>query len=99
MKISNVTYPLVKYIYIIMGLSIVLASCKGGEKKGDDDEAKVASQTPVTVTTVNDSTLTDYIDLNATSATLQKSYIKSNANGYIQQVNAQLGQNVSQGQI
>ena len=55
-----------------MGLSIWLFSCKSNEKAAADDDAKVESQTPVTVTAVNDSTLTDYIDLNAISATLQK---------------------------
>ena len=59
----------------------------------------MASQTPVSVTTVNDSTLTDYIDLNASSTTLQKNIVKSNANGYIKEVNAQLGHNVSKGQV
>jgi len=82
-----------------ISLSLFLFSCQSNSKPADDDDAKVASQTPVTVTKVNDSALTDYIDLNATSTTLQKNYVKSNANGYIQQVNAQLGHNVSKGQV
>jgi len=77
---------------------MLLFSCKDKDK-ADDEDAKVVSQTPVTVTTVNDSTLTDYIELNAMSATLQKSYVKSNANGYIQKVNAGLGQNVTKGEV
>lgn len=85
--------------YLICGLTIFLFSCHGSEKAADDEDAKVASQTPVTVTNVSDSTLTDYIDLNATSTILQKNFVKSNANGYIEQVNAQLGQNVSKGQL
>src|SRR5471030_1144144 len=98
MKTLNLKYPIFKYICFVMGLSISLFACKSNEKKGDED-AKVTTQTPVTVTSINDSTLTDYIDLNATSATLQKNYVKANANGYIQLVNTQLGQNVSKGQI
>jgi len=46
-----------------------------------------------------DSTLTDYTDLNATSTTLQKNYIKSNANGYVKQAYIIPGQNVSKGQL
>jgi len=98
MKTLNLKYPIFKYICFVMGLSISLFACKSNEKKSDED-AKVTTQTPVTVTSINDSTLTDYIDLNATSATLQKNYVKANANGYIQLVNTQLGQNVSKGQI
>ena len=84
--------------YFIAILFLISFSCKNKEK-ADDDDAKVASQTPVTVTTVNDSTLTDYIDLNAISTTLQKNYVKSNTNGYIQQASAQLGQNITKGQV
>jgi multidrug efflux pump subunit AcrA (membrane-fusion protein) len=43
--------------------------------------------------------MVDYIDLNATSATLQKSYIKSNANGYVKETYLQPGQNVNKGQL
>jgi len=83
----------------MLAAATALFSCHSADKGGDDEDAKVASQTPVTVITVNDSTLTDYIDLNATSTILQKNYVKSNANGYIEQVNTQLGQNVSKGQL
>ncbi len=84
---------------LAIGLASLLFSCQSQDKAADDEDAKVASQTPVTVTTVNDSSMTDYIDLNATSVTLQKNYVKSNTNGYIVQVNAQLGHDVSKGQI
>lgn len=77
----------------------LLLSCHSKDTAAAADDAPVVSQTPVTVITINDSTLTDYIDLNATSTTLQKNYIKSNTNGYIQQVNAMLGHNVSKGEV
>jgi len=82
-----------------MSLALLLFSCQSKDKAGDDEDAKVVSQTPVTVTGVDNSALIDYVDLNATSTTLQKNYVKSNANGYVQEVNAQLGQNVSKGQV
>ncbi len=88
-----------KRLSVVAGLSVVLFSCQSKDKADDDDDSKVASQTPVSVTTVNDSTLTDYIELNASSTTLQKNIVKSNANGYIEEAYAQLGHNVSKGQL
>ncbi len=93
-----------KYLHIgrlcfVIGLASLLFSCQSKDKAADDEDAKVASETPVTVTSVDDSTLTDYIDLNATSTTLQKNYVKSNANGYVETVNAQLGHNVNKGEV
>jgi multidrug efflux pump subunit AcrA (membrane-fusion protein) len=83
-----------------MGICVLLFSCKGGaDKPADDDDAAVKAQTPVTVTTVNNSPMADYIDLNATSAFLQKGYVKANVNGYIQKVNAQLGHFVNKGDV
>jgi len=98
MKNFVINYSGAVKCYFIAILLLISFSCKNKEK-AEDDDAKVASQTPVTVTSVNDSTLTDYIDLNAISTTLQKNYVKSNTNGYIQQANAQLGQDVSKGQV
>src|ERR1700742_2873723 len=99
MKTSIVKYLPITQIYFVIGISIMLLSCQSKDKGGDDEDAKVASQTPVSVTTVDSSALTDYIELNAVSTTLQKNYVKSNATGYIQQVDAQLGHNVSKGQV
>ena len=99
MKIFNTTYSKTRFIYFAICLPLMFLGCKSKDKAAEDDDAKVASQTPVTVTTINDSTLTDYIDLNATSATLQKNYIKANTNGYLTKVYAQLGHNVSSGQV
>ncbi|HEY5325481.1 MAG TPA: HlyD family efflux transporter periplasmic adaptor subunit [Mucilaginibacter sp.] len=98
MKTLTARYCRNTQIYFIMGLALLLFSCQSKNKGGDDDTSP-PSQTPVTVTTVDSSALTDYVDLNATSTTLQKNYVKSNAIGYVQEVNAQLGQNVSKGQV
>ena len=99
MKTLTTQYARVMQLFFAIGFVTLLFSCKSKDKAGDDEDAKVVSQTPVTVTSVDSSALTDYIDLNATSTILQKNFVKSNANGYIQQVNAQLGQNVSRGQL
>ena len=81
-------------------------SCKQGADKGGaaDEKAPVADSaeagggTPVTLTTISTGPLNDYIDLNAVSAFLQKSFVKANANGYLQSVNTFLGKYVQQGQ-
>ncbi|HEY0244953.1 MAG TPA: efflux RND transporter periplasmic adaptor subunit [Mucilaginibacter sp.] len=98
--------PIIPYLratsfYFILGIALLLASCKGGTDTAaaDDEGAGAKAQTPVTVTSVNDSSMVDYIDLNATSSFLQKSYVKANANGYIQRVNAQLGHFVNNGDV
>jgi multidrug efflux pump subunit AcrA (membrane-fusion protein) len=54
--------------------------------------------TPVTVTTVRHSALNDSIELNAVSAFLQKSYVKANANGYLQSADVYPGKYVESGQ-
>jgi multidrug efflux pump subunit AcrA (membrane-fusion protein) len=87
-----------KYTYIVACLLMLLFSCKSKDQSADEGDAAVASQTPVTVTTVSDSTLIDYVDLSATSVFLQKNFMKANANGYVQNVNTQLGHYVSKGE-
>jgi len=89
----------VKYLFMIAGMSLWLYSCKSNDKAAGDEDANVKAQTPVTVTTIDQSSLADYIDLNATSVFQQKNYIKSNANGYIQQANIQPGHFVSKGEL
>lgn len=84
--------------FALLSLCVFLFSCHGKADTGDSEDAVVASQTPVTVTTISDSSLTDYIDLSAMSTTLQKNYVKANAVGYVEQVNVLPGQNVSKGQ-
>lgn len=91
------------YFYIVplaFGL-LFLTACKGGGAAAGDDEgdANVKAVTPVTVTTVDESPMSDYIDLNATSTFLQKNFVKANANGYIQKVLVQPGHFVTKGQL
>ncbi|HVW95433.1 MAG TPA: HlyD family efflux transporter periplasmic adaptor subunit [Mucilaginibacter sp.] len=85
--------------YIILALAVALLSCHNSNSGANDEGTDVKSQTPVTVTSVGDTTLTDYLELNAISTVLQRNYVKSNTNGYIEQINAQLGQNVHKGQV
>lgn len=89
----------VKPVYWALSLLVLLSACKGKTDAGDEEDAKVEAITPVTVTTVNDSTLVDYANLNATSTYQQKNIVKANANGYVQNINIQPGQYISKGKL
>lgn len=99
MKTPGTASARVNPVYFILGLILFLFACGGKDKKEGDDADNSKAQTPVTVTTINDSTMTDYITLNAISAFLQKNYVKANANGYIHEVNTKMGQYVNKGQV
>jgi len=88
---------ILKYLFL-SGIVLVIASCKSN-KAADDEDAKVDVQTPVTVATINDSTMVNYTSLNATSVYQQKNYVKANANGYIHDVFAQFGHYANKGDV
>lgn len=89
-----------KALYIFLAAAAVASICScGGSQPAADEEATADAQTPVTVTTVENSALADSIELNATSSFLQKNYVKANATGYIQKVNIQPGHFVEKGQL
>lgn len=56
-------------------------------------------RTPVTVTSVTNTSLNEYIELNATSSFLQQNFVKSNLNGYIQKSNIKFGDRVHRGEV
>ena len=88
---------LVKAFYgLFIGL-LGLASCKSNDSSVDSEPPEV--RTPVTVTSVTYQPLQDFIELNATSTYLQKDFVKSNLNGYIQKANIKYGDYVNRGQI
>jgi multidrug efflux pump subunit AcrA (membrane-fusion protein) len=82
----------------LVSLFLVLASCKQKAAEPEESIAPETVQTPVTVTTIETSTLNEYVELNATSAYLQSNVIKAPATGYIQSVAIHLGQMVHTGQ-
>jgi multidrug efflux pump subunit AcrA (membrane-fusion protein) len=70
-----------------------------GKTGGAGDAADSAdSGTPVTVASISNSPLNDSIELNAVSAFLQKSYVKANANGYLQTADVYPGKYVQVGE-
>jgi multidrug efflux pump subunit AcrA (membrane-fusion protein) len=79
----------------------VLASCqsKPAEKEPEKKDAdSTVEGTPVTVAHIQSGSMDETVEVNAVSSFLLKTYVKANANGYLQMVNAQLGKYVSKGQ-
>ncbi len=75
-----------------------LLSC-GSKKNTTAEELPVADiGTPVTLTNITLGSLSETAELNATSVFQLKSFVKANATGYLQLVNAQLGKYVTKGQ-
>ncbi len=81
---------------LFFGCLTILISCKSKDP-APADEAEVETRTPVTVTSMSYDPIEEYIELNATSAFLQKSYVKSNLNGYLKKVTIKLGDFVNPG--
>ena len=71
------------------------STAKDSTEAGADS---IEARTPVTVTTVDKAGIEDYIELNAVSAFLQKSYVKAIANGYLQSADVYPGKYVDAGQ-
>lgn len=97
MKIKN------SYIKIFIAVIaiFIIASCqqkpakKETEQKADDS---TSTGTPVTVTNITTGAMNETVDVNAVSSFLLKTYVKANATGYLQSVNAQVGKYVNKGQ-
>jgi multidrug efflux pump subunit AcrA (membrane-fusion protein) len=81
-----------------MIIAIVMIGCKGKEPAADAKTDSVDARTPVTVTAAELGGLDDYIELNAVSAFLQKSYVKAVTNGYLQSSDVYPGKYVESGQ-
>jgi multidrug efflux pump subunit AcrA (membrane-fusion protein) len=91
----------ITYLLIAFFTGLVFSSCqqKPEEKKVEEKtNDSTAEGTPVTIASIQSGTLDETVELNAVSAFLLKTYVKANANGYLQNVNAQLGKYVSKGQ-
>ncbi|MDB5008585.1 MAG: HlyD family efflux transporter periplasmic adaptor subunit [Mucilaginibacter sp.] len=92
-------YSFFKTILFTTAIAIFFVSCKGKTDAAAAADAPVAVQTPVKVTTIDESSLVNYTELNATSSFMQKNYVKANAIGYLQQVYAKIGHYVNKGEL
>jgi multidrug efflux pump subunit AcrA (membrane-fusion protein) len=80
--------------------AVFLFSCKSKQDPPAAADAPTAEvQTPVTVTTISNESLSEYVELNAMSSYLQNSFIKATANGFIKSSNVKPGQFVRAGQL
>lgn len=86
------------HLIILFIASALFASCQS-DSASDEEDATADAITPVTVTHIVNGPLSDTILLNARSTFLEKSYVKSNATGYVEHVNIKPGQFVSKGQL
>ncbi|MGY0037495.1 hypothetical protein [Pedobacter sp. NJ-S-72] len=74
-----------------------MVSCQSGAKPSAEET--VAPETPVQVVTISSSALSEDVILNATSAYLEKSFVKANTNGYLQSSAIQAGTVVGSNQV
>ena len=88
--------PLIKYFIVIFG-TLIVYSCKQKTETATE-ETKTETKTPVTVTSITYDPLEEFVELNATSTFLQKSYVKSNLTGYIKSVSVKYADHVNPGQ-
>jgi len=75
-----------------------LCACKQSDTAAVDN-VPLSTHTPVTVTSMSFDPLQEFIELNATSSFLQKSFVKSNLVGYVKKVNIKTGDFVNKGQV
>jgi biotin carboxyl carrier protein len=94
MKVSNFKNSLIACLFCI-------AACKPSPEKVETpvEEKTETISTPVTITSPFNGTLSETVELNAVSAFLLKSYVKSSFNGYLEEVNASLGKYVNKGDL
>ena len=88
----------IKYFALFL-LAFNFLSCSSGKTDDSAQEAEIVPQTPVTVTSVNEESMKEYIELSATSGFLQKSVINANMNGYINAEHALKGKFVNAGEV
>lgn len=89
-----------KYLKSILGALVAmscLSACHSSEPTEETDNTSPV--TPVQITTPKDSSLSEYVELSAVSAYLEKSFVKANINGYVQRASAKTGQQVGSGTL
>jgi|WetSurMetagenome_2_1015567.scaffolds.fasta_scaffold191907_2 hypothetical protein len=83
------------FLPIIAILGLALSGCYNTAENKDAPEPEV--KTPVMVTTIKLSSISENISLSATSAYLKKNQVKSNVTGYIEKCLVHVGESVQAG--
>lgn len=81
----------------IIAMLLAFSACKSAAPADAVDEPSPV--TPVKITTVRDSALSEFVELSAVSAYLEKSFVKASINGYIENTQAVMGKQVGSGQL
>ncbi|MFV8328314.1 efflux RND transporter periplasmic adaptor subunit [Flavobacterium sp. ZS1P14] len=84
-----------KPILFFILVTLLFISCKNK----NEGEKLIDASVPVTLTTIDTSSIQSYIDLNATATYLVKNVIKANATGYLNSVNVASNDYVSNGAV
>ncbi|MEO7209404.1 MAG: HlyD family efflux transporter periplasmic adaptor subunit [Chitinophagaceae bacterium] len=92
---AHKNYLLIASLFTLILFSV---SCNSADTSATPDESS-NTVTPVTVTSVSNTILSDSVILNATATYLQKWIVRANATGYIQSANLILNGNVQRGQM
>ncbi len=82
----------------ITGCILFLVSCTPKEV-ASEKEAEMHTKTPVTVTLVSRTPISESIDLNATTTFIRRNELRSTSIGYIEKILVQLGDRVHKGQV
>ena len=75
---------------------LFLTGCGGGKEQ---EEKEIVARVPVTVENMHIADIADYLELNATSAFLVKSVIKSSSAGYLEEINITQGDKVTKNEV
>jgi multidrug efflux pump subunit AcrA (membrane-fusion protein) len=92
---------ILKPFAVVLVFAITLTSCssKPEAKESEASEKDSSSEgTPVQVAQVSSGNMVEQVELNAVSSFLLKTFVKANANGYLQTVNARIGKYVKRGE-
>lgn len=89
---------MIKLLNFFLGCIAIAGMVSCGADSAATTEPTPVTGIPVTVTNISVGPLAESIELNATSAFQLKTFIKANATGYLQLVNAQLGKYINKGQ-
>ena len=85
-------------LQFIILILLVVGSCKSKKAGSEETEVIREPRIPVTTTSMSYDPMEEFVILNATSTYLQKSYIKSNATGYVTSSGIKLYSYVNNGQ-
>jgi multidrug efflux pump subunit AcrA (membrane-fusion protein) len=87
-----------KYFLLLIAFAICFTACKNKQAEAPSEEEEITPHTPVTITSIDYGPMEESVELNATSAYLQRSYVKANLTGYIKSMNIHFGSFVNSGQ-